>query len=91
MIDSTPAASGAVVDECPARPPQPVVEADAGGQAEEACEDALAQARQGARPVALEKFERDLTLAAPRIGQGEGARRAVGGGQQVRAKAPVEA
>jgi len=54
MIDSTPAASGAVVDEGTARSPQPVVEADAGRQAEEAREDALAQARHRARSLALE-------------------------------------
>ena len=35
MIDSTPTASGAVVDQRSARSPQPVVEADAGRQAEE--------------------------------------------------------
>ena len=62
MIDSTPAASGAVVDEGAAGPTQPVVEADAGGQAEEAREDALAQARQGARPVALQG---EQVLAGP--------------------------
>src|SRR5664279_467169 len=54
MIDSTPAASGAVVDESTAGPPQPVVEADAGGEAEEAAEHPLTQARHGARPVALQ-------------------------------------
>ena len=54
MIDSTPTASGAVVDECPARPSQLVVEADAGRQAKEALQDALAQTGQGARPVALQ-------------------------------------
>jgi hypothetical protein len=41
MIDSTPAASSAVVDE--RRPAQPVVEDDAGGQAGEALQDALAR------------------------------------------------
>jgi hypothetical protein len=54
MIDSTPAASVEVVDECPARPPQPVVEADAGGQAEETLQDALAQSGRSAHAVTLE-------------------------------------
>src|SRR5665811_738527 len=62
MIDSTPAASGAVVDEGTARSPQPMVEADAGRQAEEAREDALAQPGHGARPVALQG---EQVLAAP--------------------------
>src|SRR5665647_1048709 len=54
MIDSTPTASGAVVDKVTARTPEPVVEADAGREAEEAPEDALAQAGHGSRPVTLE-------------------------------------
>src|SRR5674536_282587 len=62
MIDSTPAASGAVVDEGTARSPQPMVEADAGRQAEEAREDALAQPGHGAGPVALQG---EQFLAAP--------------------------
>ena len=62
MIDSTPAASGAVVDEGTARSPQPVVEADAGRQAEEAREEALTQPGRGARPVALEG---EQVLAGP--------------------------
>ena len=41
MIDSTPTASGAVVDKGTARTPEPEVEADAGREAEEAREDAL--------------------------------------------------
>lgn len=55
MIDSTPTVSGAAVDERPAEPPQPVVEADAGCEAEEASEDALAQTGQSARPVTLQR------------------------------------
>src|SRR5665647_3386132 len=62
MIDSTPAASSAVVDEGTARSPQPMVEADAGRQAEEAREDALAQPGHGAGPVALQG---EQFLAAP--------------------------
>src|SRR5450756_902404 len=62
MVDSTPTASGAVVDEGTARTSQPVVEADAGRQAEEAREDALAEARHGARPVALQG---EQVLAGP--------------------------
>src|SRR5271169_5081837 len=62
MIDSTPTASGTVVDQGTARPSQPVVEADAGCQAEEALQDALAQAGQGARAVAL---QRKRVLAGP--------------------------
>jgi len=62
MIDSTPTASGAVVDQRSARSPEPVVEADAGRQAEEAGQDALAQAGHGARPVPL---EREQILAGP--------------------------
>src|SRR5450756_118330 len=62
MIDSTPTASGAVVDQRSARSPEPVVEADAGRQAEEAGQDALAQAGHGARPVPL---EREQVLAGP--------------------------
>src|SRR5664280_930600 len=62
MIDSTPAASGAVVDEGTTGTPQPVVEADAGREAEEARKDALAQPGHGARPVALEG---EQVLAAP--------------------------
>src|SRR5450830_1004867 len=159
MIDSTPTASGAVVDKGTTRASEPVVEADAGRQAEEAREDALAQAGHGARAVALEgeqvlagpedrldaladggevravawfvlarrahdegahlgdggreltpgvaliadeqlsaaarttpqQLEADLTLIAPRIGQGECPGRTVGGGQQVQAQAPEPA
>src|SRR5665647_1746750 len=79
MIDSTPAASGAVVDESTARSSQPVVEADAGRQAEEAREDALAQARHGARPVAL---QREQVLGRP-----EDRLDALADGRQVRAAA----
>ena len=62
MIDSTPTPSGAVVDQGTARAPEPVVEADAGRQAEEAREDALAQAGHGARSVALQG---EQVLAGP--------------------------
>src|SRR5450830_611486 len=62
MIDSTPTASGGVVDKRSARTPQPVVEADAGGEAEEARQDALAQPGHGARPVA---FQGEQVLAGP--------------------------
>src|SRR5450756_485019 len=54
MIDSTPTASGAVVDKGTTRASQPVVETDAGRQAEEACEDALTQPGHGTRSVALQ-------------------------------------
>src|SRR5450759_5141628 len=62
MIDSTPAASRAVVDERPARSAQPLVEADAGREAEEAAEHALAQGGQSARAVA---FQGEQVLAGP--------------------------
>src|SRR5665647_2806071 len=62
MIDSTPTPSGAVVDQRSARTPQPVVEADAGGEAEEARQDALAQPGHGTRPVA---FQGEQVLAGP--------------------------
>src|SRR5665811_1037801 len=54
MIDSTPTASGAVVDKGTTRASQPEVETDAGRQAEEACEDALTQPGHGTRSVALQ-------------------------------------
>src|SRR5450830_904073 len=79
MIDSTPTASGAVVDKGTARPPQPVVEADAGRQAEEARQDALTQAGHGTRPVALEG---EQVLAGP-----EDRLDALADGRQVRAEA----
>jgi hypothetical protein len=62
MIDSTRAASGAVVDQGSARSPQPVVEADAGRQAEKAREHTLAQAGHGARAVTL---QREQVLGRP--------------------------
>src|SRR5665647_129780 len=62
MIDSTPTPSGAVVDQRSARTPQPVVEADAGRQAKEARQDALAQPGHGTRPVA---FQGEQVLAGP--------------------------
>src|SRR5450756_53370 len=62
MIDSTPTASGAVVDKGTTGSSQPVVEADASCEAEEAREEALTQPGDGARPVALEGEE---VLAGP--------------------------
>lgn len=62
MIDSTPTASGAVVDERPAWSSQLIVEADAGRQAEEAHEDALAESGQRACSVALQA---EQVLAGP--------------------------
>src|SRR5450759_5057432 len=62
MIDSTPTASGAVVDKGTTGTSQPVVEADAGREAEEAREDTLTQPGHGARPVALEG---EQVLAGP--------------------------
>src|SRR5450756_876085 len=79
MIDSTPTASGAVVDKGTARTPEPVVEADAGREAEEAPEDALTQAGHGARPVTLEG---EQVLAGP-----EDRLDALADGRQVRAVA----
>src|SRR5450756_306748 len=79
MIDSTPTASGAVVDKGTARPPQPVVEADAGRQAEEARKDLLTLERHGTRPVALEG---EQVLAGP-----EDRLDALADGRQVRAVA----
>src|ERR1022692_4927490 len=52
MIDST--GSGAVVDECAAWAAELVVEGDCGGEGEEALEDALSDAGEGAGAVALE-------------------------------------
>ena len=77
MIDSTPAASGAVADQRTARTPQPVVEADAGGEAEEAHEHPLTQTRHGARPVT---FQGEQVLAGP-----EDRFDALADGRQVRA------
>src|SRR5450759_97822 len=62
MIDSTPTASGAVVDEGTTGTSQPVIDADAGREAEEAREEALTQPGHGARPVALQG---EQALAAP--------------------------
>src|SRR5665811_1932413 len=62
MIDSTPTPSGAVVDKGTTRAPEPVVEADAGRQAEEARQDALTQAGHGTGPVA---FQGEQVLAGP--------------------------
>ena len=66
MIDSTPTPSGAVVDEGTTGTPQPMVEADAGGEAAEPLQDALTQAGQGARPVALQG-ERALEAPEDRL------------------------
>src|SRR5450830_2050335 len=79
MIDSTPTPPGAVVDQRSARSPQPMVEADAGREAEEAREHALAQAGHGARPVTLEG---EQVLAGP-----EDRLDALADGRQVRAVA----
>ena len=53
MIDSSPTASGAVVDEGTTGTSQPVVEADARRPAEEARGDALTQPRHGAPLAAI--------------------------------------
>ena len=52
MVDST--RLGDVVDECAARSSELVVEDDAGGEAEEALEDAFSDSGQGAGAVAFE-------------------------------------
>ena len=65
MIDSTPTPSGAVVDQGTAPPSPSVIEADAGREAEEARQDALAQPGHGTRPVAFrgEQVKSLLALA----------------------------
>src|SRR5271155_4217675 len=60
MIDST--GLGAVVDECAAWLVELVVEGDGGGEAEEALQDALSEAGEGAGAVA---FEGEDVLAGP--------------------------
>src|SRR4030088_3529375 len=60
MVDST--GSGDVVDECAAWAAEFVVEADAGGQAEEALQDAFFDSWQGAGTVA---FEGEEVFAGP--------------------------
>jgi len=60
MIDSTPTASGAVVDKGTTGTPQTMVEADASRETEEARHDA--QPRHGARSVALQG---EQVLAGP--------------------------
>src|SRR5436305_1397149 len=60
MSDST--GSGDVVDECAAGAAELVVEGDAGGEGEEALEDAVSDAEQGAGAVA---FEREQLFAGP--------------------------
>jgi hypothetical protein len=55
MVDST--RLGDVVDECAARSSELVVEDDAGGEAEEALEDAFSDPGQGACAVAFEGEE----------------------------------
>ena len=62
MIDSTPIASGGVVDKGTTGTSWPVIDADAGREAEEAREDTLTQPSDGARPVALQG---EPALAAP--------------------------
>jgi len=79
MIDSTPTPSGAVVDESTARSSQPVVEADAGREAEEALQYTLTQSGHGAGPVALQG---EQVLAGP-----EDRLDALADGRQVRAAA----
>src|SRR5665647_1050663 len=79
MIHSTPTPSGAVVDKRAARTSQPVVEADAGREAEETRQNALAQPRHGTRPVALQG---EQVLAGP-----EDRLDALADGRQVRALA----
>ena len=60
MVDST--RSGDVVDECAARSSELVVEDDAGGEAEEALQDALPDSGNGAGAVA---FECEEVVAGP--------------------------
>src|SRR5579862_2611154 len=60
MVDST--GLGDVVDECAAGAAELVVEDDAGGEGEEALEDAFAQAGEGAGAVA---FEGEQVFAGP--------------------------
>ncbi|MFN8187576.1 MAG: hypothetical protein U0R69_10935 [Gaiellales bacterium] len=60
MVDST--RSGDVVDECAAGAAELVVAADAGGEAEEALQDAFFDAGQGAGAVA---FEGEQVFAGP--------------------------
>jgi len=52
MVDST--GSGDIVDECAAWPAEFVVEDDAGGECEDALEDAFSDAVEGAGAVAFE-------------------------------------
>src|SRR6266536_709656 len=60
MVDST--RSGDVVDECAAWAAEFVVEGDAGGEAEEALQDAFFDAEEGAAAVA---FECEQVFAGP--------------------------
>ena len=60
MVDST--GSGDIVDECAAGAAELVVERDAGGEAEEALEDAFFDPLEGAGAVA---FERQEVFAGP--------------------------
>src|ERR1700737_471606 len=62
MVDST--LLGDVVDECAAGAAELVIEADAGGEAEEALQDPFAQAGEGAAAVA---FEGDRSLQVEKI------------------------
>jgi hypothetical protein len=61
MIDSTD--SGDKVDQCTAWSAELVVEADAGGEAQNALQDALVDARKGAGTVA---FESEQVVAGPK-------------------------
>ena len=62
MVDSTGLWLGGVVDECAGGAAELVVEGDAGGEAEEALEEAFAEALEGAGAVA---FEGEDVLAGP--------------------------
>ena len=55
MVDAT--GSGDIVDQCAGRASELVVEGDAGGEGEEALEDAFAEAVEGAGAVAFEGEE----------------------------------
>ena len=63
MVDAT--GSGDVVDQCAGRASELVVEGDAGGEGEEALEDAFSEAVEGAGAVA---FEGEEVFASPEDG-----------------------
>ena len=62
MIDSTPAASGAVVDQARLGRPSRWLRLMQAARQRKRCEDALTQTRHGARPVA---FQGEQVLAGP--------------------------